>query len=219
MNRPFIMVLYFVACYLMASTMAWAGVVTFEGIDPPAPTNAMSAQLTFAVNGFTFTNSRPTPAGTQSWFYYTPNEWNNFDGYRIGVRGTTAVYGGWYDAASAPSDITYDISRADGGFWEFNGAWITAVAGTGSIRMVGVLGGYDIYDFSKSISNTESRFIKKTDYPGQSVWINTLRITCDISSGSGVRNFVMDDLLYTLPAPGASAFLVLGMLGIRGRRR
>jgi hypothetical protein len=199
---------------------ASAGIVTFEGISPPAPVDAMSAQLTFSVDGFAFTNSRPTPAGTNSWFYYTPNDWNNYGGYHTGVRGTTAVYSGWYDDASAPSDISYDVRRADGSLWEYRAAWFTAVAGTGSIRLVGLNAGQAVFDFSASISNVQQRYVKADGYPGQVIWIDTLHITCDVASASGVRNFVMDDLWYHVPAPGTVVLVGLGGLGIRdGRRR
>jgi len=198
---------------------ASAGIVTFDNINPPAPTDQTSnpgVQLTMDVDGFAFTSTN-TYYGDRLWYYYTfcPAVWSSGTALPIGIRGTTAVFSGYYQNA-AP---TYNVSRSDGSLWAFNKAYFTALWSTGAIHLVGLRGGVEVFNFTQSISNTQQTMVSLSSYPGPINWIDTLKITNESNDLYGRRNFIMDDMFYTLPAPGALALMGCGLFGIRNRRR
>jgi hypothetical protein len=201
------------------TTSASAGIVTFDNINPPAPTDQTSnpgVQLTMDVDGFAFTSTN-TYYGDHLWYYYTycPAVWNSGTALSIGIRGTTAIFSGYYQNA-AP---TYNVSRSDGSLWAFNKAYFTALWSTGAIHLVGLRGGVEVFNFTQSISNTQQTMVSLSSYPGPINRIDTLKITNESNDLYGRRNFIMDDMFYTLPAPGALAIIGLAVCGTSNRRR
>jgi len=210
-----------VAATFVLTASASAGIVTFDNINPPAPTDqtiSPGVQLTMDVDGFTFSSTN-TYYGNRQWYYYTycPAVANSDAfGYNVGIRGTTAVFSGYYQTA-APS---YNVSRSDGSLWAFNKACFTAAWGPGLIHLVGLRGGFEVFNFTQSISDTQQTWASPFIYPGTINWIDTLKITNDLGDPyQGRRHFIMDDMFYTLPAPGAFALMGCGLIGIRSRRR
>jgi hypothetical protein len=202
------------AATVFISSSASAGIVTFDNL-PPVPTPDSAGQrLMVPVDGFSFTTSGTYP---NAWFYYNPNNYTNnyMPAMNIGVRGTTAIFSGWYNTAYP----TYSVSRTDGSLWQFNKAFFTAMYGAGVIHLIGLRNGIEIFNFTQSISNTQQTMVSMSSYPGPVNWIDTLNITNDLPGEYGNRYFIMDDMYYTLPAPGAFALMGCGLIGFRTRRR
>jgi len=214
-----------IAATFVLTASASAGIVTFDNINPPAPTDSVwdfGVRL-MDVDGFSFTSTGPyagtSYSGNRAWYYYShcPAVDNSTDsGYAVGIRGTTAVFSGWYGNAVP----TYSVSRTDGSLWAFNKAVFTAGWGPGLIHLVGLRGGVEVFNFTQSISHTQQTWASPSIYPGTIMWIDTLKITNDLGDPyQGRRHFIMDDMFYTLPAPGAFALMGCGLIGIRSRRR
>ena len=94
-----------------------------------------------------------------------------------------------------------------------------AVAVAGAVA-VALRRGLAVLNSTQSISDTQQTMVSLSSYPGPTNWIDTLKITNDLGDPyQGRRHFIMDDMFYTLPAPGAFALMGCGLIGIRSRRR
>lgn len=205
------------AATLLISTSASAGIVTFDNLPPIADQYSSGQRLMVPVDGFSFTTSGTYYESPFAWYYYNPNSFTgtNLPALNIGVRGTTAIYSGWYQTAYP----TYRVSRTDGSLWQFNKAFFTAMWGAGTIHLIGFRDGVEVFNFTQSISNTQQTMVSMSSYPGPVQWIDTLKIGNDLPGEYGNRHFIMDDMYYTLPAPGAFALMGCGLFGTRSRRR
>ena len=203
------------------TTSASAGIVTFDNLPSTyGSSTGNGQQLTNPIDGFTFTSSTLIFGSQNNWYYYNaknPYFTNNSSpAYPIGVRGTTAMYSGWY---SNNNNSTYDISRTDGGLWKFNQAVFTSAWAMGEIRLVGYRNGVQVLDITQGISNTQQTMVGTGSYPGPINWIDTLRITNTPVINTIPRHFIMDDMYYTLPAPSVLAMIGLAVCGTSNRRR
>lgn len=206
---------------LFVSASASAGIVTFDNLPPIANPISEGQRLTVPVDGFSFTTSGTVWYSPSAWYYYNPNNFTaaNVPALDIGVRGTTAIYSGWYNTSYTSSTPTYSVSRTDGSLWQYNKAFFTSVWGVGTIHLIGLRDGVEVFNFTQSISNTQQTMVSMSSYPGPVAWIDTLKISNELAGLYGNRHFVMDDMYYTLPAPGAFALMGCGLIGIRSRRR
>ena len=207
------------------TTSASAGILTFDNL--PSTYRSRSAngeQLTNSVDGFTFTSTTIVGVSQNNWYYYNaknPHITNNgSNAYAIGVRGTTAMYSGYYDNSLSVPNVTYNISRTDGSLWNFNQAVFTSVWAPGNIHLMGYRNGVQVLDITQGISNTQQTMVGTGSYPGPINWIDTLKITNTVAI-TPLRHFVMDDMHYTLsvPAPSVLAMIGLAICGLGNRRR
>lgn len=206
---------------LFVSASASAGIVTFDNLPVTLGSIGDGERLTVPVDGFSFTTSGTVYDSPSAWFYYNPYPSMNQSvppSKDIGIRGTTAIYSGWYNTSYSPNP-TYRVSRTDGGLWQFNKAFFTAVWGAGTIHLIGLRNGVEVFNFTQSISDTQQTMVSMSSYPGPVAWIDTLKIGNDLAGLYGNRHFIMDDMYYTLPSPGALALMACGLFGIRNRRR
>ena len=206
---------------LFVSASASAGIVTFDNLPVTLGSIGAGERLTVPVDGFSFTTSGTVYDSPSAWFYYNPYPSMNQSvppSKDIGIRGTTAIYSGWYNTSYSPNPI-YRVSRTDGGLWQFNKAFFTAVWGAGTIHLIGMRNGVEVFNFTQSISDTQQTTVSMSSYPGPVAWIDTLKIGNDLAVANGNRHFIMDDMYYTLPSPGALALMACGLFGIRNRRR
>jgi len=209
-----------VATFVLSSS-ASAGIVTFDNLPVTIGSTSYGERLTVPVDGFSFTTSGTVYDSPSAWFYYNPYPSMNQSvppSKDIGIRGTTAIYSGWYNTSYSPNP-TYRVSRTDGGLWQFNKAFFTAVWGAGTIHLIGLRNGVEVFNFTQSISDTQQTMVSMSSYPGPVAWIDTLKIGNDLAVANGNRHFIMDDMYYTLPSPGALALMACGLFGIRNRRR
>lgn len=206
---------------LFISASASAGIVTFDNLPPVTQYPLAGQSLNVPVDGFSFKTSGTYTDSPYAWFYYNTSLVGNQSTpptLDIGIRGTTAIYSGWYNTAYSPNP-TYKVSRTDGSLWQFNKAVFTAAWGAGSIHLIGLRDGVEVFNFTQSISDTQQTMVSMSSYPGPVQWIDTLKIGNDLAGMNGNRHFIMDDMYYTLPAPGAFALIGCGLFGIRSRRR
>ena len=206
---------------LFVSASASAGIVTFDNLPVTLGSIGDGERLTVPVDGFSFTTSGTVYDSPSAWFYYNPYPSMNQSvppSKDIGIRGTTAIYSGWYNTSYSPNPI-YRVNRTDGGLWQFNKAFFTAVWGAGTIHLIGMRNGVEVFNFTQSISDTQQTMVSMSSYPGPVAWIDTLKIGNDLAVANGNRHFIMDDMYYTLPSPGALALMACGLFGIRNRRR
>ena len=205
------------------ATSASAGIVTFDNLPSTYGSSTGSGQqLTNSVDGFTFTSTTIVGVSQNSWYYYNANnpyfDVHRSHAYAIGVRGTTAMYSGYYDDWSSTPNVTYNISRTDGGLWKFNQAVFTSVWAMGNIHLMGYRNGVQVLDIMQDISNTQQTMVSNSSYPGPDDRIDTLKITNTVAI-TPRRHFIMDDMYYTLPAPSVLAIIGLAVCGISNRRR
>jgi hypothetical protein len=206
---------------LFVSASASAGIVTFDNLPVTLGSIGDGERLTVPVDGFSFKTSGTVYDSPSAWFYYNPYPSMNQSvppSKDIGIRGTTAIYSGWYNTSYSPNPI-YRVSRTDGGLWQFNKAFFTALWGAGTIHLIGMRDGVEVFNFTQSIINTQQTMVSMSSYPGPVAWIDTLKISNDLAVANGNRHFIMDDMYYTLPSPGALALMACGLFGIRNRRR
>jgi len=206
---------------LFVSASASAGIVTFDNLPVTIDSTSDGQSLTVPVDGFSFKTSGTVWDSPFAWFYYNATNSPNPSvppAKNIGVRGTTAIYSGWYNT-SYSANPTYSVSRTDGGLWQYNKAVFTSVWGAGTIHLIGLRDGVEVFNFTQSISDTQQTMVSMSSYPGPVAWINTLKISNDLAGLYGNRHFIMDDMYYTLPSPGALALMACGLFGIRNRRR
>jgi hypothetical protein len=209
---------------LAITTSASAGILTFDNLPSTYRSSTGNGeQLTNSVDGFTFTSTTIVGVSQNNWYYYNaknPHITNNgSNAYAIGVRGTTAMYSGYYDnfSLSVPN-ATYNISRTDGSLWKFNQAVFTSVWAPGNIHLMGYRNGVQVLDIMQDISNTQQTMVSNSSYPDPINWIDTLKITNTVAI-TPLRHFVMDDMYYTLPAPSVLAIIGLAVCGTSNRRR
>jgi hypothetical protein len=206
-------------CVATAAGVATAGVVTFENLPPTSESIRRGQNLSVPVDGFSFTSSGINPNISNAWRYYSPNPWLETYGtpaFAAGVRGTTALYSAYYDYISP--NPQYWINRTDGSLWAFGQAYFTSVWTTGKIRLIGLRNGIEVFNFTQSISNTQQTMVSMSSDPGAINWIDTLKITNDMVDAAARGTFIMDDMQYTLPAPGVLALVGIAGHGIRRRR-
>ena len=208
---------------LAITTSASAGILTFDNLPSTyRSSNGNGEQLTNSVDGFTFTSTTIVGVSQNNWYYYNaknPHITNNgSNAYAIGVRGTTAMYSGYYDNSLSVPNVTYNISRTDGSLWNFNQAVFTSVWAPGNIHLMGYRNGVQVLDITQGISNTQQTMVGTGSYPGPINWIDTLKITNTVAI-TPLRHFVMDDMYYTLPAPSVLAIIGLAVCGTSNRRR
>lgn len=219
MSKPFIS---FIGCVSLTAS-ASAGIVTFDNLPVTIGSIGDGQQLTVPVDGFSFTTSGTVWDSPSAWFYYNATNSPNPSvppAKNIGVRGTTAIYSGWYNTTYSPtSNPAYRVSRTDGSLWQFNKAFFTASWGDGIIHLIGLRDGVEVFNFTQSITNTQQTMVSMSSYPGPVQWIDTLKISNDLAVTNGNRHFIMDDMYYTLPAPSSFALIGIGLCGIRSRRR
>jgi hypothetical protein len=207
------------------TTSASAGILTFDNLPSTYRSSTGNGeQLTNSVDGFTFTSTTIVGVSQNNWYYYNaknPHITNNgSNAYAIGVRGTTAMYSGYYDNSLSVPNATYNISRTDGSLWNFNQAVFTSVWAPGNIHLMGYRNGVQVLDITQGISNTQQTMVGTGSYPGPINWIDTLKITNTVAI-TPLRHFVMDDMYYTLsvPAPSVLAMIGLAVCGTSNRRR
>ena len=201
-------------CVAAGTSTASAGIVTFENLNPSSVGSPNTVQLSQSVDGFSFTATGISANTPYGWRYFSPlSSWGS---YYIGTRGTTAVYSAFNNSYSP--NPAYLIRREAGGLWSFGDAVFTAAHAMGRIHLVGLRDGMEVFNFTQSISNTQETVVSLGSEPGAINWIDTLKITNDLASSSGSRAFIMDDMQYTLPAPGVLALVGIAGHGIRRRR-
>ena len=164
------------------TTSASAGILTFDNLPSTYRSSTGNGeQLTNSVDGFTFTSTTIVGVSQNNWYYYNaknPHITNNgSNAYAIGVRGTTAMYSGYYDNSLSVPNATYNISRTDGSLWNFNQAVFTSVCAPGNIHLMGYRNGVQVLDITQGISNTQQTMVGTGSYPGPINWIDTLKIT------------------------------------------
>lgn len=207
---------------ILSSVTASAGVVTFENLPTTANSNQVGGQeLVVPVDGFSFTSpTTPPDFGTYRWIYLKlPNpelQSPPYEAYGVGVRGTTALCSAHYYSYTTR---TYNIARSDGGLWRFNSAYFTAAWEISVIRLVGMRNGVTVFDFTQAISNTQQTLVSLPSMPEAATWIDTLKISNSPSSPGIGRHFIMDDMSYEIPAPGALSCMAGCLTGLRNRRR
>ena len=208
---------------LAITTSASAGIVTFDNL--PSTNNSTQSygeRLRVPLDGFTFTSSAMNFGSYYNWFYYnSQNSYlaNSSPAYAIGVNGTNAIFSGYYHYNP---DSTYNISRTDGGLWKFDQAVFTSFWAMGNIRLMGYRNGVQVLDITQGISNTQQTVVSNSSYPGPDDRIDTLKITNTLVNNSVHRQFIMDDMHYTLfpvPAPSVLAMIGLAICGLGNRRR
>lgn len=205
------------------TTSASAGILTFDNLPSTYRSRTGNGeQLTNSVDGFTFTSTTIVGVSQNNWYYYNaknPHITNNgSNAYAIGVRGTTAMYSGYYDNSLSVPNVTYNISRTDGSLWKFNQAVFTSVWAPGNIHLTGYRNGVQVLDIMQGISNTQQTMVSNSSYPGPDDRIDTLKITNTVAI-TPLRHFVMDDMYYALPAPSVLAMIGLAVCGTSNRRR
>ena len=208
------------ACCLAASTgVASAAIVTFEN-PPPLLGDTPYGWLNVrdSVDGFSFTSTGNMPNNDRyAWRYYTPCAYLSANpAFAIGANGTTAIYSGNYNRYGL--DAAYWIGRTDGSLWSFNQAVFTGLKSVGNIHLVGFRNGIEIFRFAHSISNTQQTVVSMGLDPDAANWIDTLKITNEVPTPYWGSEFIMDDMQYTLPAPGVFAMIGIAACGIRRRR-
>jgi len=199
-------------CCLAASTcVASAGIITFENLPPTSDSTARGQQIFAAVDGFAFTSSNETDSANNWYYYNVPNAHldNDSRAFGIGARGTTAIYGGNYSSSSNHYNTTYNISRSDGSRWKFDQAVFTSVWAMGTIQLIGLRNGVEVFYYTQNISNVQQTMVNGNGWTSN--WIDTLKIRNFVGDVGSAKDFIMDDMYYTLPAPG-----VLAMIGIAG---
>ena len=217
MSKSFIS---FIGCVSLTAS-ASAGIVTFDNLPVTLGSIGDGERLTVPVDGFSFTTSGTVYDSPSAWFYYNPYPSMNQSvppSKDIGIRGTTAIYSGWYNTSYSPNP-TYRVSRTDGGLWQYNKAFFTALWGAGTIHLIGMRDGVEVFNFTQSISNTQQTMVSMSSYPGPVNWIDTLKIGNDLAVANGNRHFIMDDMYYTLPAPSVLAMIGIAVCGVNNRRR
>ena len=220
------------ACAILLMGIAVAGksyaaVCDFESL--PTPTHLhesgafYNAPLT-TFDGFRFTsvNYDGRPEFRNVWGYYTmPSNPNPQTGYTWGVRGLQAAYSPVYYNFTENS---YYLDRANGGAWNFAGAWFTsATVDTSSSALInnltvtGSRNGLEVFTSYSAIQGTQT-FVGAE---AAGMEIDKLTITCRAWNGSVwlSRVFIMDDMNYTLvPAPGVLTALFF-LVPVTSRRR
>ncbi len=225
-------------CCLAAAAPAFADILDFEDlpfmVGMPngwnSPTRDEFGGVYHGLN-FTAVNAAPQPAGYENtWFYYQLNTAAQDPPYNPGLSGAwwgissgEFALGSGQDTNNTSDPPGYwQIARADGGLFRFDGAMFTAHEPyANGIRFEGYVGGAQLLNEVHVIQHNGPTFAA----PNQELFIDrlVLRGVGPWNNYQFDRGFVMDDFQFTaapgVPAPAVGTLLALSGLGIRVRRR
>jgi hypothetical protein len=204
---------------LFVSAVAPADLIDFEDVATPFSANSGLFNVGEVIDGYrgfdwgsNWIGSSIIPAGAAAAFL---NNGTVPSGYQTAIaNGTRAMY---TPGSFEQSPCLVTMSRSE--TWNFNSvdigtAWRTGVL----VEITGLLSGSTIYSYSFTIGAAGVLSTLSLNFTG----IDTLRIrssggTAAYSDGDGAH-LILDNLSYSVPAPGALALLALSG-GVRRRRR
>lgn len=211
-------------CCLAASTgVASAGILTFENLPSTSNSTHRGQAITDqdTIDGFQFVVTW-TLDSPNSWAYYNvPNPYLNSvnPAYTIGANGTTAMFSGYYENTSSPYTRDFIIARPDWSLWKFNQVVLTSVWAMGRVELLGYRNGQQVSYLTQNISNTQQTMVSASGSEfGANAWIDFLIIRNYVGAGVA-RDFIMDDMSYTLPVPAPSVLAMVGIAACGSRRR
>ena len=218
----------------LVSTVTRADVLDFEDFPmPPGYPNGSDVPagplFSGGYQGFVFSAlhdaGMKSSAYDNTWAYYQLNSaaqnnpYNpNWSGLWWGISsGEFALtsLGDWDNPQWDPPSY-WEVARADGGLFSFDGAMFTTLMSyANGISVKGYIGDAQVLSEIHTIGHSAPTLVT----PTQQTLVDRIRLR-GVSSVGGNKGFIMDDFQYTLvPTPGACVLLLLSGVVMRARRR
>lgn len=144
-----------------------------------------------------------------SWFF-SNDKWPGTNGYVYGTIGQTSCVTTNYAT----------MSKADGGYFDFYGAYISDAYFNGTVVVEGYRDGTKIYDGLPSIAIYEPNLsLDPTFYTFNYEQIDTLKFYNEYEVHMCLDNITIGNEIAGVPIPGAIWLLGSGLIGIVGIRR
>ena len=201
---------------MLATSLATAEIIDFE--DVATPLTELGFGYGPVANGYrgfswgtNWVGSSSLPAGSASVYH---NIGSTASGYLTAIAsGTRAMY---LPSDNSTSSNELTISRSETwnfGSMDFAAAWNTNL----SVEITGLLAGNVLYTYSTTIATPGQMTSLALNFNGiDTLFIRSSGGTTAYSGGAGAH-LIIDNLAYSIPAPGALA--LLGVAGVIRRRR
>jgi hypothetical protein len=202
---------------VLATSLATAEIIDFEDVATPSSGGNL-ADYGVVSNGYrgfnwstNWVGSTSEPAGSA--FVYH-NIGSTASGYLTAIAsGTRAMY---LPGAIASPVNELTITRGETwnfGSMDFAAAWNTNL----SVEITGLLAGNVLYTYSTTIATPGQMASLSLNFNGiDTLFIRSSGGTTAYAGGAG-SNLIIDNLAFSVPAPGAVA--LAGLAGLMGRRR
>jgi hypothetical protein len=201
---------------MLATSLATAEIIDFEDVATPSTSSVTGLGYGAVSNGYRGFNwstgwggSAEVPAGSA--FVYH-NIGSLASGYQTAIAsGTRAMF--------LPTDApSHELTITRGETWNFGSMDFAAAWNTNlSVEITGLLAGNVLYTYSTTIATPGQLASLELNFYGiDTLFIRSSGGTTAYSGGAGAH-LIIDNLAYSVPAPGAVA--LAGLAGLTGRRR